>query len=79
MFLMPDGRPIVGGTYWPPDDKKEGDDTYPGFKTIVKAVRDAYKDKPEGEETEAKGGKKKLLVIVGDSKTVIGGAPELEQ
>src|SRR5579872_3974110 len=24
MFLLPDGRPIIGGTYWPPDDKKVG-------------------------------------------------------
>ena len=22
MFLTADGRPIVGGTYWPPDDKE---------------------------------------------------------
>ena len=22
MFLTADGKPIVGGTYWPPDDKE---------------------------------------------------------
>jgi uncharacterized protein YyaL (SSP411 family) len=53
MFLMPDGRPIVGGTYWPPDDKKDDGEEYPGFKTILKAVRDAYKEKPEGVEKQA--------------------------
>ena len=31
MFLMPNGRPIIGGTYWPPEDIKEKDETYPGF------------------------------------------------
>src|SRR2546423_15216413 len=53
MFLLPDGKPIIGGTYWPPEDKKEDDETYPGFKTIVKVVADAYKDKPEAIEKQA--------------------------
>ncbi len=47
MFLTADGRPFFGGTYWPRDDHKEGSDTYAGFKTILKAVHDAYKEKPE--------------------------------
>ncbi|MBI3823525.1 MAG: thioredoxin domain-containing protein [Planctomycetes bacterium] len=53
MFLMPDGRPIIGGTYWPPEDKKVDDDTAPGFKTILAAVRDAYKDDPKAVEAQA--------------------------
>ena len=53
MFLMPDGRPIIGGTYWPPDDVKEKDETYPGFKTILKVVADAYKEKPESIEKQS--------------------------
>jgi uncharacterized protein len=35
MFLMPDGKPIIGGTYWPPEDRKIGDDTIRGFKSIL--------------------------------------------
>ncbi len=38
MFLLPDGKPIFGGTYWPPEDKKFGDDTSPGFKSVLKKV-----------------------------------------
>ncbi len=46
MFLTPDGKPIVGGTYWPREDKKDRwRDVYPGFKTILKAMHDAYKEK----------------------------------
>jgi uncharacterized protein YyaL (SSP411 family) len=38
MFLTPDGKPIFGGTYFPPEDKKVGDGTIPGMKTIVARV-----------------------------------------
>src|SRR4051794_20316782 len=31
MFLLPDGRPIVGGTYWPREDKKVEGETALGF------------------------------------------------
>jgi uncharacterized protein YyaL (SSP411 family) len=53
MFMMPDGKPIIGGTYWPREDRKVEDDVIPGFTTIIKAVRDAYKDKKEGVEKQA--------------------------
>src|SRR5262245_9955915 len=36
MFLTPEGKPIVGGTYFPPEDKKIGEETAPGLKTILK-------------------------------------------
>src|SRR5712672_3347802 len=35
MFLTADGKPIVGGTYWPPDDKELPGGTARGFKTIL--------------------------------------------
>jgi len=38
MFLTPEGKPIFGGTYFPPDDKKADEDTIPGFKTVLKKV-----------------------------------------
>ena len=38
MFLLPDGKPIFGGTYWPPEDKQVQGDTAPGFKSVLKKV-----------------------------------------
>ena len=48
MFLTADGKPIFGGTYFPPDDKKVGDDTIPGFKSILKKVIDLDKTEHDG-------------------------------
>lgn len=53
MFLMPDGRPIVGGTYWPKEDRKIDDETAHGFKSIIKLVRDAWKNEPKSIEAQA--------------------------
>jgi uncharacterized protein YyaL (SSP411 family) len=35
MFLTPDGKPIVGGTYWPKEDRKLDEGTARGFKSIL--------------------------------------------
>ena len=40
-FLMPDGKPFFGGTYFPPEDQGGR----PGFRRILLAVADAYKTK----------------------------------
>jgi hypothetical protein len=40
-FLMPDGRPFFGGTYFPPEDVNGR----PGFRRMLLAVTDAYKNK----------------------------------
>jgi len=40
-FLMPDGKPFFGGTYFPPEDHMGR----PGFRRILLAVADAYKNK----------------------------------
>jgi uncharacterized protein len=40
-FLMPDGKPFYGGTYFPPDDQMNR----PGFRRVLLAVADAYKNK----------------------------------
>ncbi len=45
LFLTPEGKPIFGGTYFPPDDKKVGEDTIPGFNSILKTVMGLHKDK----------------------------------
>jgi uncharacterized protein YyaL (SSP411 family) len=45
MFLTPDGKPIAGGTYWPPEDKTIDGETSPGFKTVLARVQEFWKDK----------------------------------
>ncbi|HTA59036.1 MAG TPA: thioredoxin domain-containing protein [Candidatus Baltobacteraceae bacterium] len=40
-FLMPDGKPFFGGTYFPPEDTGGR----PGFRRILLAVADAYQNK----------------------------------
>src|SRR5207244_1641362 len=47
MFLTPDGKPIVGGTYWPPDDKQVNGETARGFKSILRTMLDLEKQKPQ--------------------------------
>jgi len=42
-FLMPDGKPFFGGTYFPPLDAMNR----PGFRRILLAVADAYKNKKD--------------------------------
>ncbi len=44
MFLIPDGKPIFGGTYFPPEDKKIGEDTIPGMKSILARVMELDKN-----------------------------------
>jgi uncharacterized protein len=50
MFLTPAGKPIFGATYFPPEDKKVGDDTIPGFKTVLKKVIEFDKDRADLEK-----------------------------
>jgi uncharacterized protein len=40
-FLMSDGRPFFGGTYFPPEDQQGR----PGFRRVLLAVAEAYKNK----------------------------------
>ena len=48
-FLLPDGRPFFGGTYFPPEDAMGR----PGFKRILRAVAEAYEKKRGELETAA--------------------------
>ncbi len=41
MFLTPDGKPIAGGTYFPPEDMPGR----PGFPTVLKSIQAAWVDK----------------------------------
>jgi uncharacterized protein YyaL (SSP411 family) len=45
MFLTADGKPIFGGTYWPPDDKEVEGGKVRGFKTVLKIAKDVWTDK----------------------------------
>jgi uncharacterized protein len=40
-FLLPDGKPFFGGTYFPPGDQMGR----PGFRRVLLSVADAYKNK----------------------------------
>ena len=40
-FLLPDGRPFFGGTYFPPDDQMGR----PGFRRVLLAVAESYRSK----------------------------------
>ena len=45
MFLTDDGKPIVGGTYWPKEDKKLPEGTIRGIKSILKTMIELKRDK----------------------------------
>lgn len=53
MFLLPDGKPIFGGTYWPPEDQKEKEQVYAGFKSICGIVIRAWTKEPEKVKEQA--------------------------
>ncbi len=40
VFLLPNGKPFFGGTYWPPRQRQG----MPGFNQIVMAIRDAWQE-----------------------------------
>jgi uncharacterized protein YyaL (SSP411 family) len=44
VFLLPDGSPFYGGTYFPPDDKHG----LPSFRRVLQSVADAYAKRREG-------------------------------
>ena len=44
MFLLPDGSPFYGGTYFPPDDRHG----LPSFRKVLQAVSDAYAQRRDG-------------------------------
>jgi uncharacterized protein YyaL (SSP411 family) len=53
VFLMPDGRPFFGGTYFPPEDRAYGSQTMPGFRRILLNVSEAYKGHRQEIEEQA--------------------------
>lgn len=45
MFLLADGRPLFGGTYWPPFDKKVEGGEVQGFKSVLETALKVKKEK----------------------------------
>ncbi|EPS73107.1 hypothetical protein M569_01643, partial [Genlisea aurea] len=43
VFISPDLKPLMGGTYFPPDDKYGR----PGFKTVLRKVKEAWETKKD--------------------------------
>src|SRR6059036_3091098 len=43
VFLTPDGEPFYGGTYFPPEPRHG----MPAFRQVLRAVADAYRERPE--------------------------------
>jgi uncharacterized protein YyaL (SSP411 family) len=53
MFLTADGKPIFGGTYWPPEDRATERGTALGFKSILERVHDLHINKGKDLEKQA--------------------------
>ena len=50
MFLTDAGKPIVGGTYWPKDDKVVEGETVRGFKTVLKIINELHADEAKNKQ-----------------------------
>lgn len=49
VFLMPDGRPFYGGTYFPPEDRQG----MLGFRTLLLTLSEAYRERRQDVERAA--------------------------
>ncbi len=49
VFLLPDGRPFYGGTYFPPEDRHG----LPGFRTLLLTLSEAYRERRQDVEKVA--------------------------
>src|SRR5436305_13768689 len=47
VFLTADGKPIVGGTYWPREDREVDGETARGFKSILGVMLKYHREQPE--------------------------------
>jgi uncharacterized protein YyaL (SSP411 family) len=48
-FLTPDGEPFYGGTYFPPEPRHG----LPSFRQVLRAVADAYRERPQDVAAQA--------------------------
>jgi uncharacterized protein len=49
VFLTPDGEPFYGGTYFPPEPRHG----LPSFRQVLRAVAEAYRERPEDVAAQA--------------------------
>ena len=49
VFLTPAGEPFFGGTYFPPEPRHG----MPAFRQVLRAVADAYRERPEDDAAQA--------------------------
>ena len=66
LFLLPDGKPFYGGTYFPPEDRHGR----PGFLTLLSAIAQAWKNRREELESSAAD---MLAHLESGSKGIAGG------
>ncbi len=53
MFLTPDGKPFYGGTYFPPRDRRYGQEVMPGFASILVGLAEAFATRRADVEAQA--------------------------
>ena len=69
-FLLPDGRPFFGGTYFPPDDAMGR----PGFRRILEAVSAGFQNR----RAEVEDAATRLAEAVKNAETFTGARGELD-
>jgi uncharacterized protein len=69
-FLLPDGRPFYGGTYFPPEDAMGR----PGFRRILEAVSAGFRNK----RAEVEDAATRLAEAVAKTETFAGGRGEFD-
>lgn len=74
VFLTPQLKPFFGGTYYPPDDRHG----LPGFKKLLTALADAWKDRREEIEKSAGEITKQLHTLEAPQKIYSGNEIELD-
>ncbi len=52
-FLLPDGKPFFGGTYWPREDRVADGQTLRGFKSVLRTILEVGRDRPKGIRDQA--------------------------
>jgi uncharacterized protein YyaL (SSP411 family) len=67
MFLTPEGKPIVGGTYWPRDDREIDGQKVRGFKSLLQHIHEFHKDHADDLRKQAD-------TVAEETRTALAGA-----
>jgi uncharacterized protein YyaL (SSP411 family) len=84
MFLTADAKPIIGGTYWPPDDREIEGQKARGFRSVLKIIHDLHEKKRDDlmkqadtvaeRTTEALAGLARGVALVELNRDLVSGA-----